>query len=57
MKGSAEKSGKSATVQKRKRSSTRAATEMERRITPAFADQVAAFIKRYRPALEALAKK
>jgi len=49
--------GKSASVQKRKRPSTRPTTEMERKITRSFADQVAAFIKRYRPALEALGRR
>jgi hypothetical protein len=50
------KTGKSATIQKRKRPSTRQATGMEAKITKSFANQVAAFVKRYRPALEALAK-
>jgi hypothetical protein len=50
------KAGKSATIQKRKRSSTRPVTGMEGKITKSFANQVAAFVKRYRPALEALAK-
>lgn len=31
-------------------------TGMEGKITKSFANQVAAFVKRYRPALEALAK-
>jgi hypothetical protein len=50
------KTGKSATIQKRKHPSTRQATGMEAKITKSFANQVAAFVKRYRPALEALAK-
>lgn len=57
MKHSAGKSGKSATVQKRKRPSIRQTTGMEAKITKSFANQVAAFVKRYRPALEALAKR
>jgi len=50
------KAGKSATIQKRKRPSTRQMTDMEGKITKSFANQIAAFVKRYRPALEALAK-
>lgn len=51
------KAGKSATIQKRKRPSTRRQTTgIEGKITKSFANQVAAFVKRYRPALEALAK-
>lgn len=50
------RASKSATTQKRKRSSIRPTTEMEKKITRSFADQVAAFIERYRPALQALAK-
>ena len=57
MKRSAVKSGKSATIQKRKRPSTRQTTGMEGKITKSFANQVAAFVKRYRPALETLAKR
>lgn len=57
MKGSAVKFGKSATIQKRKRPSTRQTPGMEGKITKSFANQVAAFVKRYRPALEALAKR
>jgi hypothetical protein len=57
MKGNAVKSGKSATIQKRTRPSTRHTPGMEGKITKSFVNQVAAFVKRYRPALEALAKR
>jgi hypothetical protein len=57
MKGNTLKSGRSVTIQKRKRPSTRQTTGMEGKITKSFANQVAAFVKRYRPALEALAKR
>ncbi|MGH7235331.1 MAG: hypothetical protein ACREIO_03020 [Nitrospiraceae bacterium] len=57
MKPSAVKSGKSATIRKRNRPSTRQTAGMEAKITKSFANQVAAFVKRYHPALEALAKR
>ena len=57
MKGSVVKAAKSATIQKRKRPSVRQMMGMEGKIAKSFANQVAAFVKRYRSALEALAKK
>jgi len=56
MKRSAVKSGKSATIQKRKRPSTVQTADVESKVKQSFARQVEAFIKRYRPALEALGK-
>jgi hypothetical protein len=50
------KANKSSTAQKRKLPSVRVATDMEKKVTKSFARQIEAFIKRYRSALEALAK-
>lgn len=55
MKNSIVKPRKVATVQKRKRTDLQ--TAIEGKIKQSFARQVEAFIKRYRPALEALAKR
>jgi hypothetical protein len=43
--------------QKRKKSSEISPAEMKSKITRSFAQQIAEFIGRYRPALEALAKR
>jgi hypothetical protein len=56
MKGNILKTNKSV-VRKKKKSSPSRAAEMRRKITQTFAEQVDAFINRYRPALEALAKR
>jgi len=44
-------------VRKRKKDSSSETTAMRRKIKQSFAEQVEAFIERYRPALEALAKR
>jgi hypothetical protein len=43
--------------QKRRKSFETSPVEMKGKITHSFAQQVAAFIRRYRPALEGLAKR
>jgi len=43
--------------QKRRKSFEASPVEMKGKITHSFAQQVAAFIRRYRPALEGLAKR
>ena len=48
---------KSAPSRKRKKRPSSKTTASRGKITEAFAEQVAAFIERYRPALEALAKR
>ncbi len=48
---------KKATVRKLEKGSFSQAAVMRRKVTQTFAKQVEAFIKRYRPALEALAKR
>lgn len=55
MKGHALKAGKSA-ARKQKKCTSSDATVMRRKIKKSFAEQADAFIERYRPALEALAK-
>ena len=56
MKGHVLKTNKSA-ARKQKKSSTPESAVMRRKVKQTFAEQVEAFIKRYRPALEALAKR
>lgn len=56
MKGNVLKANKSA-VRKRKKGSSSEAAVMRRKVKQTFAEQVEAFIERYRPALEALAKR
>jgi hypothetical protein len=56
MKSNMVRASKSATVQKRKQPAIRA-VEMKGEVKQSFARQVDAFIKRYRPALESLAKR
>ncbi len=56
MKGNVLKANKSA-VRKQKKGSSSDTAVMRRKVKQTFADQVEAFIKRYRPALEALAKR
>ncbi|MGH7256024.1 MAG: hypothetical protein ACREI3_09625 [Nitrospirales bacterium] len=56
MKNRIAKASESAGVRKRQASALRVAA-VERKVKQSFARQVAAFIKRYRPALEALAKR
>lgn len=56
MKGNVLKANKSA-VRKQKKGSSSESVVMRRKVKQTFADQVDAFIKRYRPALEALAKR
>ena len=56
MKGNVLKAHKSA-VRKQKKGSTSEAAVMRRKVKQSFAEQVDAFIERYRPALEALAKR
>lgn len=58
MKNSIARASKTATARKRKRKRPALrATDVEAKITKSFASQVASFIRRYRPALEALAKR
>ena len=56
MKGNVLKTNKSA-IRKQKKSSSSESTVMQRKVKQTFAEQVEAFIERYRPALEALAKR
>jgi hypothetical protein len=56
MKGNVLKANKSA-VRKQKKGSSSDTAVMRRKVKQTFADQVEAFIKRYRPALEVLAKR
>ena len=56
MKGNVLKANKSA-VRKQKKSSSSERAVMQRKVKRIFAEQVEAFIERYRPALEALAKR
>ena len=56
MKGNVLKTNKSA-VHKPKKGSSSESVTMRRKVKQTFVDQVEAFIKRYRPALEALAKR
>ena len=56
MKGNVLKANKSA-VRKQKKVSSSEAVVMRRKVKRIFAEQVEAFIERYRPALEALAKR
>jgi hypothetical protein len=56
MKSNALKANKSA-VRKQKKGSSSETAVMRRKVKQTFADQVEAFIKRYRPALEVLAKR
>ncbi len=57
MKNNMVRAGKSASIQKRKRASALHTADVESKIKQSFAKQVAAFIKRYRPALETLGKR
>jgi hypothetical protein len=56
MKSNVLKVNKSA-VRKQKKGSSSDTAVMRRKVKQTFADQVEAFIKRYRPALEVLAKR
>ncbi|HSL02463.1 MAG TPA: hypothetical protein VK901_02855 [Nitrospiraceae bacterium] len=56
MKGNVLKANKSA-VRKQKKSSSSDTAVMRRKVKQTFATQVEAFIERYRPALETLAKR
>ena len=56
MKSNVLKTNKSA-VRKQKKGSSSETAVMRRKVKQTFADQVEAFIKRYRPALEVLAKR
>ena len=56
MKSNVLKANKSA-VRKQKKGSSSETAVMRRKVKQTFADQVEAFIKRYRPALEVLAKR
>ena len=56
MKSNVLKANKSA-VRKQKKGSSSDTAVMRRKVKQTFADQVEAFIKRYRPALEVLAKR
>ena len=56
MKGNVLKTNKSA-IRKQKKGSTSESVVMRRKVKQTFAEQVEAFIERYRPALEALAKR
>lgn len=56
MKGNILKANKSA-IRKQKKGSSSKSAVMRRKVKQTFADQVEAFIKRYRPALEVLAKR
>jgi len=57
MKSNVVKANKSPSLRKQKKPSGRSTTDMQSKIKQSFAQQVAAFIERYRPALEALAKR
>ena len=56
MKSNVLKANKSA-VRKQKKGSSSETAVIRRKVKQTFADQVEAFIKRYRPALEVLAKR
>ena len=56
MKGNILKVNKSA-IRKRKKGSSSESAVMQRKVKRTFAAQVEAFIERYRPALEVLAKR
>jgi len=56
MKGNVLKANRSV-VRKQKKGSSSEAITMRRKIKQTFAEQVEAFIERYRPALKALAKR
>ena len=56
MKGNVLKVNKSA-IRKQKKVSSSESTVMRRKVKQTFAAQVEAFIERYRPALEAIAKR
>ena len=56
MKSNVLKVNKSA-IRKQKKGSSSDTAVMRRKVKQTFAEQVEAFIKRYRPALEALAKR
>jgi len=56
MKSNVLKANKSA-VRKQKKGSSPDTAVMRRKVKQTFADQVESFIKRYRPALEVLAKR
>jgi len=56
MKGHSPKANKSAAQKQRKGPSSEAAA-IRRKVKQSFAEQVQAFIERYRPALEPLAKR
>ena len=56
MKSNVLKANKSA-VRKQKKGSSSESAVMRRKVKQTFAEQVEAFIKRYRPALEVLAKR
>ena len=56
MKGNVFKANKSA-VRKRKKGSSSESAVMRRKVKQTFAAQVETFIERYRPALDALAKR
>jgi len=56
MKGNVLKTNKS-TIRKQKKISSSESAVMQRKVKQTFAEQVEAFIERYRPALEALAKR
>jgi hypothetical protein len=57
MKGNVLKANKSTVRKQKKGSSSDDTAVMRRKVKQTFAVQVEAFIKRYRPALEALAKR
>ncbi|MGQ0809948.1 MAG: hypothetical protein ACT4OO_01815, partial [Nitrospiraceae bacterium] len=57
MKSNALKTRKATAPRKQKKSSNLSTAEMKTKIKPSFGQQVEAFIERYRPALEALAKR
>ena len=57
MKSNALKTGKSPAFRKQKNSSDLALAKAKGKIKQSFAQQVEAFVERYRPALEALAKR
>lgn len=56
MKSNVLKTNKLAVHKQKKNSSSKTAV-MQRKVKQSFAEQVSAFIERYRPALEALAKR
>jgi hypothetical protein len=56
MKGNVLKTNKSA-IRKQKKGPSSESAVMRRKVKQTFAEQVEAFIERYRPALEALAKR